>query len=106
VDAADAALDNAAWGTWGSVQTMQQAVDRIRNEFLPARRTYLYNTQTVGSGGEIPTAQPNLAALSVAQRKVTFGTIDYAPASGNQDEEYLQLVNSNTFAVDISGWQL
>ncbi|MEX2188923.1 MAG: CotH kinase family protein [Pirellulales bacterium] len=37
---------------------------------------------------------------------IQFGAIDYNPASGNQDEEYIQLVNPNPFAVDISGWKL
>ncbi len=37
---------------------------------------------------------------------ITFGTIDYSPASGNQDEEYIELVNSSDTAVDISGWRL
>ena len=28
------------------------------------------------------------------------------PASGNQDEEYLTLVNPNDTAVDLSGWRI
>jgi hypothetical protein len=53
----------------------------------------------LGTGISIPPAQPANAAL-------TFGTIDYLPVSGNQEEEFVQLLNSNTFAVDISGWEL
>ncbi|MEX2187843.1 MAG: CotH kinase family protein, partial [Pirellulales bacterium] len=37
---------------------------------------------------------------------IAFGAIDVNPVSGNQDEEYIELVNSNAVAVDISGWQL
>jgi hypothetical protein len=37
---------------------------------------------------------------------INFGTIEFAPLSGNQDQEFIQLLNSNTIAVDISGWQL
>ena len=31
--------------------------------------------------------------------------MDFDPISGNQDEEYIELTNPNTVAVDISGWQ-
>ena len=37
---------------------------------------------------------------------VAFGTIEGNPASGDQDEEYIELVNNESFAVDISEWQL
>ncbi|MGE5294941.1 MAG: lamin tail domain-containing protein, partial [Solirubrobacterales bacterium] len=37
---------------------------------------------------------------------VAIGDYDYDPDSGNQDEEYIELVNPNAYAVDISGWQL
>ena len=49
--------------------------------------------------GEFPLAQ-------VGNPKIDFGTIDFNPTGGNQGEEYIQLVNNNDFAVDISGWQL
>ena len=37
---------------------------------------------------------------------ISFGAFDVNPASGNQDEEYIELVNPNGTAVDISGWRL
>jgi hypothetical protein len=40
------------------------------------------------------------------QPQISFGVIEPSPASGNQDEEYIQLLNPNTIAVDISGWKL
>jgi hypothetical protein len=40
------------------------------------------------------------------QPTINFGTIDANPASGNQDEEYIQLMNPNGIAVDISDWRL
>ncbi len=75
--------------------------------YLPARRTQLYvdhnisNTasQPPGGNARIPNAQP-------ANASIKFGTYDYNPASGNQDEEYIELKNPNTYAVDISGWEL
>jgi hypothetical protein len=37
---------------------------------------------------------------------IEFGRIEVSPESGNQDEEYIELVNPNNTAVDISGWRL
>ena len=55
-------------------------------------RPELYGGQT----SEGPAGQPVL----------TFGAIEFSPASGNQDEEYIEITNPHSIAVDISGWQL
>jgi|GEM_PF-472866 len=49
-----------------------------------------------GSVG-IPGAQPSGLQL-------TIGTVEFNPASGDQNEEYVEITNPNGFAVDISGW--
>jgi len=75
--------------------------------YFPTRRTQLYvdhnvNNRTnppLGGNAGIPQPQPQDVPL-------TFGAYDYNPVSGNQDEEYIELVNPNTYAADISGWQL
>lgn len=75
--------------------------------YFPTRRTQLYmdhnvNNRTnppLGGNAGIPEAQPEEVVL-------TFGAYDYNPSSGNQDQEYIELVNPNSYAVDISGWQL
>ncbi|GIT04671.1 MAG: hypothetical protein CM1200mP29_00820 [Verrucomicrobiota bacterium] len=36
---------------------MAEAIERWKTEYLPARRRYIYNTQIVGRGGEIPLPQ-------------------------------------------------
>jgi hypothetical protein len=82
------------------------SVTSLRNYF-PPRRSQLYvdhsihNTTNPPPGGVagIPDSQPEDAF-------VTFGDYDYNPVSGNQDEEYIELVNPNAYAVDISGWRL
>ena len=38
--------------------------------------------------------------------KIDFGNIDSNPSSGNQDEEYIELINLTTDSIDISGWEL
>jgi hypothetical protein len=52
---------------------------------------------------------PNAAGIPHAQignPAIEFGAFDYDPASGNQDEEYIELRNPLDTAVDISHWQL
>jgi hypothetical protein len=52
-----------------------------------------------GTSVGIPNAQ-------LATPEIVFGTFDQNPASGNQDEEYIELVNTTQTAVDLSGWRL
>ena len=116
--APDVALDYAKWAnpwTWGGQggyprdQSFQYAIDVIKNDYLAVRRTHLFVTHNVDNAGRynipgsysalIPNAQP-------ANPEINFGSFEYNPASGNQDEEYIHLINPNSFAVDISGWKL
>ncbi len=105
--APDAALDNAKWNShaWGNGSTLPnypqpyaEAVAELRDSYLPERRRQLFNRLASGTG-ELPATQP-------AGAVILFGDIDSDPASGNQDEEYIQLLNVNSFAVDVSGWTL
>ena len=52
-----------------------------------------------GLGAGIPPSQPT-------SPPVNFGTIEYNPASGNQDEEFIELINPNSYDLDVSGWIL
>jgi len=80
---------------------------RSLKNYFPPRREQLYlehsihNTTAPPPGGcaGIPGYQPGDATLA-------FGTCDANPVSGNQDEEYLELINPNAYAVDISDWTL
>lgn len=82
------------------------AVNSLKSYF-PTRRVQLYvdhnagnrASQPVGGNAGIPDAQPEFVTI-------TFGGYEYNPLSGNQDEEYAELVNPNPYAVDISGWRL
>lgn len=89
--APDSALDYAKWPTWGRKQTLAQAVNILTNQYLPRRRSYLYRHR------ELPAAQPPEAVIGI-------GRIDFKPSSAK--EEYVELINTNVFAVDISGWKL
>jgi hypothetical protein len=48
------------------------------------------------------TLAPDMAVEPV----INFGAIEFSPASGNQDQEFIQLLNPNSIAVDISDWRL
>ena len=71
----------------------------ITNDYFAPRRTHLYVTHSVDNGGIVPHAQPDDAAI-------IFGRIDFRPESGIKNQEYFELRNTNSFAVDISGWQI
>ncbi len=50
-------------------------------------------------GGETLASEPG-------QPRLAFGEVEFSPASGNQDEEYFELLNPYDIAVDISDWQV
>jgi hypothetical protein len=99
--AADVLLDRARWGAkahfGGTTLSMQAEGNRIKNEYVIPRRTHLLVTH--GGASKVPAPQPEAPA-------VAFGAIEFNPASGVQDEEYVELVNPNAFAVDLSGWKV
>lgn len=71
--------------------------------YVPGKRTNLYVTHHASNlpadVAGIPDAQSQNAAIH-------FGAYEISPPSGDQDEEYLQLVNTNAASVDISGWTI
>lgn len=98
----DVALDRQAWGVpaWGNRSyTFAVSLDRLEREYLRVRRQHFYVTHGSAANGIIP--QPQSPAASIQ-----FGDMLASPVSGNQDEEYIELVNCNAFAVDLSGWRM
>jgi len=95
----EADFDRSVWGylNTGYVDypdvLIRESMTHIKEQYLAFRRELLYDHE------DLPDAQPGDAYIS-------FGTIEYRPASGNQDEEYIELINSNDYAVDISDWKL
>jgi hypothetical protein len=79
-------------------------INLIKTNYLTVRRRHLFEDHSIHNPGYdenagIPDAQP-------ADVVIDFGTVEFNPASGNQDEEYVGLFNLNAIAVDISGWKL
>ncbi|MHC1763640.1 MAG: CotH kinase family protein [Verrucomicrobiia bacterium] len=96
----DANLDYERWGSWGNRNRMRPEAQRIIDVHLPGRRTFLFqNAQAALNGERIPDAQPDRAVLAI-------GSIEFNPSSGSQAEEYVELLNENSFALDISGWEV
>lgn len=87
----DAERDYDEWGSWGDEKNMRDSMDRLTDDHLVGRRQFLYNLS------EVPAEQS-------ASLGVTIGTIEFSPASGNQREEYITIVNPHDVALDISGW--
>jgi len=116
--AVEAALDRAWWGWPGKGGqcnfdpgiNLTNGVASLLTDFLDNRRRHFYGKHSVTnttlpigisktSNAGIPLAQPTNAGLSIV-------AWDYNPISDNQDQEYVQLANANSFAVDISDWEL
>jgi hypothetical protein len=68
--------------------------------WLGSHRNALFNTYGPSSGfGMIPTA-------ATVAGNVAIAAVDPNPASGTQTLEYLQLINNNAEAVDLTRWSL
>ena len=95
----DADLDAKRWGSWGNGLSMRQEAQRIIDLHLAGRRRFLFEQKPRLGRGQIPESQPVLAAPS-------FGSLEFNPLSGEQNEEYLTLENNHPFAIDLSDWLL
>jgi len=82
------------------------AINALKSYF-PKRRIQLNmdhsinNPQSSPPGGNvgIPNSQSQNSVLQ-------FGQYEPEPESGNQDQEYIQIINPNNFAIDMSDWKL
>ncbi|HXI54031.1 MAG TPA: lamin tail domain-containing protein, partial [Candidatus Saccharimonadales bacterium] len=101
----DVALDRARWPYfYGADMDFLTGLNALKQGYLTPRRLHLYATHSIHNPGYaksalLPDAQPDDCV-------VLIGDVDYNPASGNQDEEYVQLINTNNYAAEISGWRL
>ena len=103
----DATLDFQAWADpwdYGLNLSIDEAVDRLKTLYLDVRRAHLFVTHSIDNLGA-----PDIVGIPHAQAgnpQINFGATDHSPISGNQDEEFIELLNPNSEAVDISGWRL
>jgi len=115
--AAEAQLDRVKWGWppnsgmygWGSNLWLTNGISAMITQFInPRRNHFLYTHCVVNTSVPVGVAYYLNAGIPTAQTApmVTISGFDYNPVSGNQDEEYVQLSNTNSYAVDLSGWKL
>lgn len=110
------ALADAVWAPMVATSPLPASFSGATNSnvkaFFTTRRSGPLST-TVSSGLFSVYASPNgistgvqIPGLQPANAVVGFGLIDSNPVSGNQAEEFIQITNTNSFDVDISGWEL
>ncbi len=106
---ADTALDLSRWGTFGTRRTIDEAIDDLTTQYLSIRRDHLFRTHLIDLVDDYPQPRAYSAEIPRAQSgdvSIEFGALDFHPASNDQDEEYIELVNSGSEAVDVSGWRV
>lgn len=102
----DAALDLGRWGTsYGVYQDMAAAVAALKNDYLGPRRLHLYQTHSVDNVGNYAAAA-GIPHAQVGSPALQFGVVEFNPVSSNQAQEFVELLNPNPVAVDISGWRV
>ena len=93
----DAALDDAAWPSWGRRGSMRSEAQRVIDEYLPGRRNFLFKSSRAKLLGDpIPAAQPSDVTLQ-------FREIESRCAAA---EQFVCITNQNNLAVDVTGWRL
>ncbi len=78
---------------------IDQGCTEITNDYFAPRRTHLYVTHSIDNGGIIPHAQP-------ANTVVLFTNVTVYFAVEDNKKEFIEIINTNSFAADISNWQL
>ncbi len=104
----EATLDRAKWGWDGGINLLgnlsfDAALDQMIRQYIVPRRQHLFVTHNIDSSNpksaRIPHSQPAEAIIEIS-------AVEASPASHNQAEEFIQLINTNSYSVDITGWQL
>jgi hypothetical protein len=112
----DAQLDFQKWGSWlqggtkvsytnanAAVETMAEAIQRWKTEYLPRRRSYIYNTQIVGKGGEIPLPQTSGLVYNYTPILVAGAPAKVmVPANGDLGSTWIGISSREPF--DTTAW--
>ena len=112
----DARRDFEKWGSWlqagavvpytnidPAVETMAEAIQRWKTEYLPVRRNYIYNTQVVGKGGEIPQPQTGGANFQYTPLIVAGASAKVlVPTNGNLSVNWIGILSFEPF--NTAGW--
>ena len=102
----DSVLDRNRWGAgYGTNHPLSTSIAILKRDYFAPRRTHLFTTHNVNNVGVYPLAV-GIPHAQLGSPALTFGAIEFNPASSNQAQEYIELRNPNPVAVDISGWRL
>ena len=114
----DAALDRAKWG-WPGVggqnnlppgRSVTDAVNDLLQQFFYPRRQHLYGKHSVTNMalaiGTSKTQNAGFPLPQPADSSVFVTSVEFNPASANQEHEFICLTNPAAVAIDISGWKL
>ena len=97
--APEVVLDVAKWGApnWGTFMTFQQGIDQMKNGYFAPRRSHLFQTHTQS---QVLPGPPQFDA------NILISNTEPDPASGDDDEEWIELTNTTPEAIDMSGWDV
>ena len=112
----DGDLDRAKWGMDGAFidNKPREEVERLVSGYFAPRRTFLFNQSstrpvvfkpllTPDSTNSTPLPNnPQVAGVN----SVSINSVDFLPAGGTQNAEYILLKNTTSAALDITGWTL
>lgn len=113
----DATIDRAKWG-WPGIggqnnlppASVADGVDDLLQQFFYPRRQHFYGKHSVTNltlpVGSAKTQNAGFPLPQPADAVINVVAVDFNPASGNQEHEYICLTNPTTLALDISGWKL
>jgi hypothetical protein len=114
----EATLDRAKWG-WPGVGGQNNlppgtgvvaGVNDLLQQFFYPRRQHFYGKHSVTNNalpvGTSKTQNAGFPLPQPADSFVSVTSVEFNPASGNQEQEYVCLTNPASIALDISGWKL
>ncbi|MBN2506918.1 MAG: lamin tail domain-containing protein [Verrucomicrobia bacterium] len=116
--AEEAELDRNYWGWPGKGGQcnfdpgirMTNGVTAMINEFIVKRRHHFHVKHCVTNTAlPVGISKAQNAGIPLSQSDtllIDITAVEFNPASGNQDQEYIVLVNHSAEAADLSGWTL
>ena len=95
VHKSDADLDSERWPTWGPKRSAREEAERIMTEYLPVRRSFLFESGRARLFGEgIPDSQRDDISLRIS--KIERDSV--------ATQQFICITNQNSVSVDVSGW--
>ena len=113
----EGALDRAKWG-WPGIggqnnlppASVTEGVDDLLQQFFYPRRNHFYGKHSVTNTalpiGTLKTQNAGFPLPQPTDSRLLVASLEFNPASRNQEHEYICLTNPMPVALDVSGWSL